>query len=86
MPQPSKLPESRRPVENPLKSERVTGSAAAAVRAQRIQPTPEVRPAPEPKRPDTQMGSHNASPGTQAYQAMAATRGGNKGSKVDTSA
>lgn len=88
LPQPSKLVESRSPVDNPLKGERVTTTAAAAVRTQRIQPTPDRPPPPaEPKRIDSRIGSHNANPGTQAYERVAtAARGGVKGGRVDTSA
>ncbi len=87
VPKPSQPVESRAPVDNPLKGERVTGSAAATVRAQHIQPTPEAPRPVETKHVDLNLGSHNASPGSQAYQAVAASSEQvKKGAKVNTSA
>ena len=86
LPQRAKPVESAVPPENPLKAERTTGTAAATVRAQRITPTPDVPPPPEPKHADVNKGSHNANPGTVAYSTMAATRSERKGGHVDTNA
>lgn len=87
LPQPPQAVASRSGLDNPLKAERVTSSAAETVRAQHIQPTPQVPPPAEIRRPDLSLGTHNASPGTQAYAAMAASsENSRKGSKVNTKA
>ena len=87
VPKPPQPVESRSPVDNPLKGERVTGSAAATLRTQHIQPTPDVPRPAEAKRVDLNLGSHNASPGSRAYQALASSSEQvKKGAKVNTSA
>lgn len=85
-PQPARPLERAVRVDSPLKGERTTGTASASLRAQRIMPTPDVPPPPEPKHADANRGSHNANPGTLAYAAMAAARSERKGGRVDTSA
>ena len=88
--QPPKPPENNRPVDNPLKVERTTATAAETVRRQHIQPTPDVPPAPVSRHADNNFGSHpdnNATPGTRAYATMEATaKVTGKGNRVNTSA
>ena len=79
----------KRRVDDPLKTERTTGSAAANLASERLQPPPQTPP-PETRRPEAGNASNNAHdthPATRAYAAVAsASSGQTRGGKVDTSA